>query len=490
MSRLGRRISAAFLLAVVGLASIASVAPQSAQAAAVAGGTASQSAPPFNKSLLMDNAVFEDTGTMTVAQIQAFLDSFPNSCIKAYKDDEPLGRSRYGPTKVPAAQVIYKSAQFWGVNPQVLLVTLEKEQTLVSGGRGCEPWRFWSAMGYGCPDGGAQYQYPDLGITGSGTCVSKEYWAGFARQVNSAAWQLQFNRQRADGNVDWNGNGSIPNYGFYTAGYRRQYAGAELKYYDGRVPIDGQAVTMGNGTTASLYTYTPHFAGNQTFVTLFTRWFGSTMALRVDYTDYVKGVYRVLLGRPADSSGLNYWTNFLNSGGSLPYFVNAIVTGTEYTVRTVRADYLLILQRAGEESGVAWWANQLATSRRNDLILAHLAGSDEYFNARSSGDVPTFVSNLYIDLLGRSIDGGGLTYWSGLVTARTLSRSGYALGLADSPEYAQRLVNSVYNLVLGRDAEPGGRQYWADRYVQTQDILQLVISLTTSAEGQAHLAAH
>ena len=155
----------------------------------------------------------------------------------------------------------------------------------------------------------------------------------------------------------------------------------------------------------------------------------------------------------------------------------------------MRADYLLILQRAGEESGVGWWAGQLASSRRNDLILANLAGSDEYFRARSSADVTTFVSNLYIDLLGRSIDGGGLTYWSGLVSSGQLSRSGYALGLADSPEYAQLLVNTVYNLVLGRDAETTGRNYWAARYVQTQDILALFVSLATSDEGQAHLAS-
>lgn len=488
MKRRSLRFAAALLVAAVGVGTVASVAPQSAQAAATSASVAQQVVPPFNKDLLMDNAVFGDTGTMTVGQIQTFLNSFPNSCIKSYQDDEPLGRSTYG-TKVSAAQVIYNAALLWGLNPQVLLATLEKEQSLVSGGGGCAPWRFWSAMGYGCPDGGAQYQYPALGITGSGTCVKYEAWAGFARQVNSGAWQLQFNRQRADGNLGWNGSGSTPNYGYNTAGWRSQYAGAAPVYFDGKAIIDGQAVTMGNGTTASLYTYTPHVSANQAFVTLFNRWFGSTMAVRVDHTDYVKGVYRVLLGRPAESAGLNYWAGFLNAGGSMPYFVNSIVTGTEYTVRTVRADYLLVLQRAGEQSGVAWWADQLATSRRNDLILANLAGSDEYFQARSSGDVPTFVSNLYIDLLGRSIDGGGLTYWSGLVSAGTLSRSGYALGLADSPEYAQRLVNTAYNLVLGRDAEPTGRQYWADRYVQTQDILQLVISLATSAEGQAHLAA-
>ena len=57
--------------------------------------------------------------------------------------------------------------------------------------------------------------------------------------------------------------------------YSRQ-TGLPATYYDGTATIDGTAVTMTNGATAALYTYTPHFSGNQNFQTIFNQWFGST----------------------------------------------------------------------------------------------------------------------------------------------------------------------------------------------------------------------
>jgi hypothetical protein len=47
-------------------------------------------------------------------------------------------------------------------------------------------------------------------------------------------------------------------------------------YYDGYTTIDNTAVHMDSGPTAALYWYTPHFAGNQNFYSIFTQWFGST----------------------------------------------------------------------------------------------------------------------------------------------------------------------------------------------------------------------
>ncbi|MBS1847886.1 MAG: hypothetical protein JST73_06365, partial [Actinobacteria bacterium] len=214
----------------------------------------------FNANYLISDAVFDATGSMTTAQIQALFDQYPNSCLSSYQAPLPIDYSTYG-SNVSAATVIQAAAALYAVNPQVLVVTLEKEQSLVTGGAGCAPWRYWSAMGYSCPDGGAMYSYPSLGITG--TCVSSQQNAGFSAQVNHAAWQLQFNRQRAVGNLNWRGNQNVPNYGFYTQGYRQQYAGAPSIYYDGTATIDNQIVTMTNGPTATLYTYTPHLSANQ-----------------------------------------------------------------------------------------------------------------------------------------------------------------------------------------------------------------------------------
>jgi hypothetical protein len=214
--------------------------------------------------------------------------------------------------------------------------------------------------------------------------------------------------------------------------------------------------------------------------------FGALLLAPSNPAAYVKGAIRVLLRRAATSAEITTWSNFLSTN-STSSFINRLVTGSEYTGNTVTSDYLLLLHRDADDAGRAYWAAQLAKSRRNDLIMASIAGSDEYFKDRSSSDIETFVSNLYLDILGRGVDSGGLAYWSGLVRSGALSHSALALSLADSNEYAGSLVAAQYLIILGRQPDAAGKKYWADRYVATHDILQLVVSLAASDEGITYL---
>lgn len=215
--------------------------------------------------------------------------------------------------------------------------------------------------------------------------------------------------------------------------------------------------------------------------------FGTAPSAPSNPVGYVKGVYRVLLGRPATVAEQTAWSTALTSGTSTSSFINQLVTGNEYTGNTVDADYLLLLHRTADPAGRSYWAGQLASTRRNDLIIAAIAGSSEYFLSRSSGDIPTLVSNLYLDIFGRGVDSGGLAYWSGLVRSGALSQSALALNLADSNEYAQKLVTAQYWIILGRGPDSAGLTYWANRYLATHDILQLVVNLAGSAEGVNYL---
>jgi hypothetical protein len=50
--------------------------------------------------------------------------------------------------------------------------------------------------------------------------------------------------------------------------------GNQQVYYDGYTTIDGSTVHLDTGATAALYVYTPHFHGNQNFVSIFEQTFG------------------------------------------------------------------------------------------------------------------------------------------------------------------------------------------------------------------------
>jgi hypothetical protein len=178
---------------------------------------------------------------------------------------------------IPASRVIAKAAKFWGINPQVLLATLQKEESLITG-TSCDSWRYNSAMGYGCPD--------------SGGCNPK--YVGFTRQVLWGGWQLKFNKERSLGNVEWDGDGDITYVGLMTQGQRKRCTTCQTFTFDGNATIDGQTIHLDTAATASLYTYTPHLG--QAFPGIFESYFGSVIATRFAWGFEGQGSNKALNG--------------------------------------------------------------------------------------------------------------------------------------------------------------------------------------------------
>jgi hypothetical protein len=270
----------------------------------------SASADSFTANSIIDDALFNNTQTMSANQINSWLNSNfgSTSCISTdhgFSAPDPTGYTPSGGFtyggNVSAGQVIADASQAYSINPQVLLTTLQKEQTLVSGAAGCSTLRYTGAAGYGCPDGGTTYNYSGLDLytingvsttSVTGTCVNSAQKAGFSQQVIHAAWLLKFGEERSEGNINWDvqltnapqpgdnwDNSDDPQScygGPMTQGTWQICPSGATTFYDGYTTIDGTAVHMDDGATAALYWYTPHFPGNENFFNIFTGWFGST----------------------------------------------------------------------------------------------------------------------------------------------------------------------------------------------------------------------
>jgi hypothetical protein len=263
------------------------------------------SADAFNPNDVIDDGTFDNTNSMSVSQIDAFLNSQPNSCISTGSGFDAIDPTGYSPSSgftfggfTTAGQVIFDSANAYGLNPQVLLATLQKEQGLVSGGTSnfcnSDGNMYAAAAGYGCPDSGSSYYYSNVNlyerngqmVTSVGpTCVNSVTKVGFSQQVIHSAWLLKFGEQRSQGNVNWEvvkgnwDNSDDPQScygGPMTQGTWAVCPSGASAYYDGYTTIDGTSVHMDNGATAALYWYTPHLSGNTHFFNIFTEWFGST----------------------------------------------------------------------------------------------------------------------------------------------------------------------------------------------------------------------
>jgi len=175
----------------------------------------------FAPDTIISDANFRDARSMGVAEVQAFLEGL-GSTLAAYRGRDYAGRER------TAAEMIVDAALAWNVSPKVILVTLQKEQSLIED-RSPSQYAYDWAMGCGKTDSSTLTQYK-----------------GFGNQIWYGARALDRN---ADG---W-------------------YPGV-------RLTIDGSPVFPTNASTYSLYRYTPHLHGNTSFWMLYWRYFGDPVS--------------------------------------------------------------------------------------------------------------------------------------------------------------------------------------------------------------------
>ncbi|MGY3262596.1 hypothetical protein [Frigoribacterium sp. 2355] len=259
-----RLLAVALVASALTVVSIAADDPRPASAASGAD---------FDPGNIISDANFYAAGSMTLDNVQSFLNqqvpscraSSGPACLKSYTMDTftrqdsgaRCGTYPGGPGQ-SAAAVIYNVAQICGISPKVLLVLLEKEQGIVTSSAPTA-YMYRSATGYGCPDTAA--------------CDAQYY--GFFNQVYGAA--LQFKRYAA-----------TPTSWSYQAGRTNNI------FYHPNASCGTKPVYIQNQATASLYIYTPYTPnaaalanmygtgdscsayGNRNFFRIYTDWFGST----------------------------------------------------------------------------------------------------------------------------------------------------------------------------------------------------------------------
>src|SRR5262249_51505414 len=92
---------------------------------------------------------------------------------------------------------------------------------------------------------------------------------------------------------------------------------------------------------------------------------------------------------------------------------------------------------------------------------ARPSGTTTFAVARYLGDAPVadanqrFLNQLYLDLLGRTIDPSGQATWSAMLT-RGVSRTQVTLQIEGSAEYRTRQVQDFYGLLLNRAPDSTG----------------------------------
>ncbi|MBM7480366.1 hypothetical protein ACFP63_09870 [Oerskovia jenensis] len=330
------RVRQALLAALTALGLIAAglvaVAP-AAQAAPVVG---------FNPGMIISDAIFYDSNAMSAGSVQSFLNSTGsgcvasagNVCIKDYRETTPtrpatsLCKGGYsGGGSESAAEIIAKVSRACGINPQVLLVTLQKEQGLITASAGKSAATYARALGFGCPD--------NVG----GWCDPQ--YAGFTNQVYSAAQQFQ-------------------RYAANPTGYAHRAGTVNQVRYHPNASCGSSAVFIENQATAGLYNYTPYQPnaaalaagtgsgnscssyGNRNFYIFFTSWFGSTQQRTP------VGNVESLQASGTDSIQVGGWAFDPDSAGSVEVHVYVNGRGYAYPANLDRPDVGNAYGRSGK----------------------------------------------------------------------------------------------------------------------------------------------
>lgn len=222
----------------------------------------------FNPGYIISDEKFFDATTMDEGAIASFLhregSRCSSNCLKDYRQStntrpvDTYCNGYQGASNETAARIIEKTARSCGINPQVLLVLLEKEQTLITHASPSST-RYTIATGYACPDTAA--------------CDTRYY--GFHNQVYSAARQFKIYAEGryftyfAPGrtwNIRWHPEASCGSAPVFI----ENKATAALYYY---TPYQPNAAALragpgGTGDACSAY-------GNRNFSRFFNQWFGT-----------------------------------------------------------------------------------------------------------------------------------------------------------------------------------------------------------------------
>lgn len=368
MTSLGKAAPVRRLIGIVLAAALATTGITALTVLAAPAAPAEAAAPAgWNAGNIIDDATFFNGSTMSVEQIQTFLNAKGPACQVAVclknfsqtttnKPGTPMCAAYTGAANESAARIIFRVANSCSINPQVLLVMLQKEQGLVLSGAPSAR-NFTAAMGAGCPD----------------TAACDVNYEGFFNQVHYAAYLLHRYTQPAG-----TGPGTA-----YTTRFDLRYPVGQTTavLYSPNAGCGTQNVFIANQATHALYIYTPYTPnaaslnagsgavsppdacatyGNRNFYLFYNSWFGSSKAS-------ISGTLTAESGARVGGA----WVRAYTTGGDLAASSQTTAAGT-YTLGALPAGrYRVAFGNDGNPALTAeWWSNKQDHTTADYITLA------------------------------------------------------------------------------------------------------------------------
>ncbi|WP_435005355.1 DUF4214 domain-containing protein [Tundrisphaera lichenicola] len=157
-------------------------------------------------------------------------------------------------------------------------------------------------------------------------------------------------------------------------------------------------------------------------------------------SNQVKDYYRVILGRTASAGEVAGWVSQMQAGRSSSDVATAFLTSPEYTAKNVSNQtfvnslYRVLLSREADSGGLAYWTNVLNSGAATRAKV--VAG---FFNSAESRDLA--IDALYAELLERPVDPVGKAAFRPLASTGT-GNDQLIVTILSSPEFTRRRTSA------------------------------------------------
>lgn len=160
----------------------------------------------------------------------------------------------------------------------------------------------------------------------------------------------------------------------------------------------------------------------------------------------VQQLFTWFTGVPPTPAQQSSWLAQLDGGTALPGdLVAALRTGDDAirNVDPVVRLYSAYLTRIPDAGGLNFWLGRRRSGWTLARISSSFAGSSEFQRRYGSLTNRQFVEQIYLNVLGRAGDPGGISFWTGQLDRGVRSRGQVMLNFSESNEYVGKQADNV-----------------------------------------------
>ena len=167
------------------------------------------------------------------------------------------------------------------------------------------------------------------------------------------------------------------------------------------------------------------------------------------WDDVIKRAYKEFASRAPKLDELTFWRYYITQGSPAPsnatlearrlFFVSHLAEDAEQTDGPAYRLYTAYFGRNPEFGGLTFWSKKLRTGTRLLNVSDFFSNSSEFKNTYGDIDEAEFVALIYKNVLSRTPDGSGFSFWTRQLQSGRYSRAEVMIGFSESQEYKTRL---------------------------------------------------